>query len=141
MFRTKHILTFITISILSLLILSGCNQSTSTPSGEAEQEEYVLLSLGEVKAGKLIYFYAPTCKFCAEQEPLLEEWFAENEEALQVVTLEKLDLSERDNHPIGREYGVDSVPSLVFLDEAGEVVAKRVGLQGKAVLSGMVLEQ
>ncbi|QGG46582.1 thioredoxin family protein [Heliorestis convoluta] len=123
----------------AFLFLSGCTgSSTRVLIDDYKQGEYVLLTAEEVQPGTLLYFFAPNCRFCGDQEPLLNEWLAENKEALHKVSLEKIDLSNRDNHELSRKYGIDSVPAFVFINEQGEALSKKIGLQKKEVFNRMV---
>lgn len=64
---------------------------------------------------KLIDFYSKTCGPCKLMARILDEFSQENPK----IGITKIDIAE--NPEIAQEYSVRSVPTIVFVDETGEV--------------------
>ena len=73
----------------------------------------------------MIDFFADWCGPCQMLSPIVEEIAAENEGKVEVV---KIDID--DSQDLAQEYGVTSIPTVLFLRE-GQMVEKLVGFQSK----------
>ena len=75
----------------------------------------------ELEKGKvLVDFYATWCGPCKMLSPILEE-LAEERSEIKILKVDVDICSE-----LAREYGIMSVPTLLFLKE-GELISKKVG--------------
>jgi thioredoxin 1 len=70
----------------------------------------------------ILDFHADWCGPCSTQDPILEELM----EKVSDVTLEKVDVDE--NQQRANDYSVRSIPTIVVLDNEGEVVDRFVGV-------------
>jgi thioredoxin 1 len=73
----------------------------------------------------MIDFFADWCGPCQMLSPIVEEIAAEYEGKVEVV---KIDID--DSQDLAQEYGVTSIPTVLFLRE-GQMVEKLVGFQSK----------
>ena len=75
---------------------------------------------------KVLDFYADWCGPCQMLKPILEEIEKDHPE----VEFERINIDvERD---LAEKYGIVSIPTLVILDDEGEVHETLVGLRSKA---------
>ena len=80
----------------------------------------------------LIDFYADWCGPCRMLAPVIEEVKAETADYLKVVKI-----NVDDNPEIASQYGVRSIPTLVFVKD-GKVVNQAVGFRPKKDILKMV---
>ena len=73
----------------------------------------------------MVDFFADWCGPCQMLSPIVEEIAAEYEGKVEVV---KIDID--DSQDLAQEYGVTSIPTVLFLRE-GQMVEKLVGFQSK----------
>ncbi|MEW4354574.1 thioredoxin [Streptococcus pneumoniae] len=90
----------------------------------------------ETKEGLvLIDFWATWCGPCRMQAPILEQLSEEiHEDELKIF---KMDVDENPN--TAREYGIMSIPTLLFKKD-GEVVKQVAGVHTKEQLKGFITE-
>lgn len=74
---------------------------------------------------------ADRCIPCRKMQPIMKEVAAEFPEDLQVVFYDVW----KDPNP-GRKYGIQLIPTQVFLDAAGKEIGRHVGLYPKEELVG-----
>ena len=72
---------------------------------------------------KILYFSAAWCGPCRTLEPIMQEATTEG------VVYEKIDVDA--NQDLSMEYGVRNIPTLILLDETGEVKGRKVGMQSR----------
>lgn len=72
---------------------------------------------------KALFFSSPTCAPCKALKMDLAAAGVGKE-------LTYIDVSQRENADLLAEYGVRSVPTVVFLDDAEEIVRIRIGYTG-----------
>ena len=72
---------------------------------------------------KILYFSAAWCVPCRTLGPIIQE------STRHGVVYEKIDVDS--NTELSTRYGVRSIPTLILLDETGEVKGRKVGLQSK----------
>ena len=72
---------------------------------------------------KIIYFTAKWCGPCKTLGPIMESLKGQ-------VDYQKVDVDDN-NNDLSMQYGVRSVPSLILLDETGEIKGRLVGIQSK----------
>lgn len=72
---------------------------------------------------KILYFSALWCQPCRTLGPIIQESTREG------VVYEKIDVDS--NQELSIKYGVRNIPTLILLDETGEVKGRKTGLQSK----------
>lgn len=80
---------------------------------------------------KILDFYAEWCGPCKTMSPILDQI----EDELDDVIIEKYDVEE--NEEIVEDYGIRSVPTLVFIKD-DEIVSKHVGSLSKEKLLAII---
>jgi thioredoxin 1 len=71
---------------------------------------------------KILYFSAAWCGPCKTLGPIIESLTGE-------INYQKIDVDQ--NQDLSIQYGVRNIPTLILLDENGEVKGRKVGLQTK----------
>ena len=71
---------------------------------------------------KILYFTASWCAPCKALSPIMDSLQGQ-------INFDKIDVDS--NTDLSAQYGVRGVPSLILLDETGEVKGRLVGLQSK----------
>lgn len=80
---------------------------------------------------KILDFYAEWCGPCKAMSPILDQI----EDELDDVIIEKYNVEE--NEEIVEDYGIRSVPTLVFIKD-DEIVSKHVGSLSKEKLLAII---
>ena len=91
-------------------------------------DKEVLQSTGKV----LVDFWAPWCRPCRMQTPILENIAASGETSTRIV---KLNTDE--NGPIAQKYRIMSIPTLILF-ENGVEIARFEGVQPENVLKSKI---
>ena len=71
---------------------------------------------------KILYFSAAWCGPCQTLGPIMESLKGD-------INYQKIDVDN--NQDLSIQYGVRNIPTLILLDETGEVKGRKVGLQTK----------
>lgn len=71
---------------------------------------------------KILYFSAAWCSPCKTLGPIIESLAGQ-------INYQKIDVDN--NQDLSIQYGVRNIPTLILLDENGEVKGRKVGLQTK----------
>jgi len=71
---------------------------------------------------KILYFSAAWCQPCQTLGPIIESLAGQ-------INYQKIDVDN--NQDLSIQYGVRNIPTLILLDENGEVKGRKVGLQTK----------
>ena len=71
---------------------------------------------------KILYFSAVWCGPCQTLGPIMESLKGD-------INYQKIDVDN--NQDLSMQYGVRNIPTLILLDETGEVKGRKVGLQTK----------
>ncbi len=79
----------------------------------------------------VLYFSTPWCGPCKMFKPVVQQVSQETGKYVQFVDAEQ-------NKLMAEQYGISSVPAIVVVDDAGQVVTKLVGVQSKAVISNLL---
>ena len=71
---------------------------------------------------RILYFSAAWCGPCKTLGPIIES-------VADQVNYQKIDVDN--NQDLSIKYGVRNIPTLILLDETGEIKGRKVGLQSK----------
>ena len=71
---------------------------------------------------KILYFSSTWCQPCKTLGPIIESLAGQ-------INYQKIDVDN--NQDLSIQYGVRNIPTLILLDENGEVKGRKVGLQTK----------
>ena len=71
---------------------------------------------------KILYFTASWCAPCKALSPIMDSLQGQ-------INFDKIDVDS--NTDLSTQYGVRGVPSLILLDETGEVKGRLTGIQSK----------
>lgn len=71
---------------------------------------------------KILYFSSTWCQPCKTLGPIVESLAGQ-------INYQKIDVDN--NQDLSIQYGVRNIPTLILLDENGEVKGRKVGLQTK----------
>jgi len=71
---------------------------------------------------KILYFTASWCAPCKALSPIMDSLQGQ-------INFDKIDVDS--NTDLSTQYGVRGVPSLILLDETGEVKGRLTGMQSK----------
>lgn len=82
---------------------------------------------------KVLDFYADWCGPCQMLKPILEQIEAEHPE----VEFEAINIDEQQE--LAEKYSVMSIPTLVVLDDDGEIRETLVGLRSKTEIEKVIL--
>ncbi len=87
------------------------------------------------QAGKpiVIDFWATWCGPCRRVAPLIEQLA---QEYADKVNIGKCDVEESED--VATQFGVTSIPTIVFLDANGQLVSRVVGAQSKATIEAEI---
>jgi thioredoxin 1 len=91
-------------------------------------DKEVLQAAGKV----LVDFWAPWCRPCRMQTPILENIAESGEKNTRIV---KLNTDE--NGPIAQKYGIMSIPTLILFED-GKEIARFEGVQPEEVLKSRI---
>ena len=93
----------------------------------------VIIQAEEIMEKKIIDFYGDGCGNCKMLEGILKQLEGEYTD----VKFEKVNI--KDAEDLAEQYGVTTLPSLVFLRD-GEMVEKMTGLKPKTIISKKIIE-
>lgn len=138
----KKLMSSFLVIIFASIIITSCQSDKSKDNATEESttsKEYVPMgNIGEPKQSeidlpKVIDFSAVWCGPCQMLKPIFEE--LESEYAGR-VDFETVDVDEDPEK--ATEYGIEAMPTLVFLDKDGKEVNRIVGLVDKSELQGAI---
>jgi thioredoxin 1 len=75
---------------------------------------------------KIIDFYADWCGPCKAMAPVIERLKAEG------IPIEKVNVDE--NRDLASQYGIRSIPTLIFVNDSGDAAATLIGGQSEATI-------
>lgn len=84
---------------------------------------------------RVLDFYADWCPPCRQIKPIMEE--LERRYGRQVEFV-KLNVDDPANQPLAKQYGVNGIPAIFFLDGRGRTVNNVVGFRSAAELEGSI---
>ncbi len=111
------------------LMLGAVNAPVSKEPLTAEQPQLQNTVAAEPR---FIEFYSPKCPVCSAMEPVIEGMFKRCKD--KKVSMEKIDVSRRENAHIVKKYRIVGVPTFILVDREGAEAARLVGMQSEATL-------
>lgn len=88
------------------------------------------------KTLKILDFYASWCQPCQRMKPAISELISEYEGT--EVTIKKIDLDTEEGGTLARQYGVVSIPNLIFLDKEDVLVGQMIGGNTKQTVKNKI---
>lgn len=144
----KHRLLFLSSFVLFLIYLSFfCSQEQRPPSGEdptaagdSSQSGVIVTDNLDLDFSKhkvtFIELGADRCIPCRAMQPIMREIAAEYAGKIQVVFYDVW----KDPRP-ARKYGIQLIPTQVFIDQKGKEIFRHVGFFPKEEILGMLKEK
>lgn len=124
--RSRSLVFLLICTLLIFPVLSGCKWFAQKP---AETPEAPGDSTEESLKGPLVLdFYADWCGACEKMEPVVEKLKGQHKD----VTFRKYDIDTPEGKKMADKFGVSVIPTLIFIDESGNAVSKRVGVVSEA---------
>ncbi len=112
-------------AVILMLVLVGCSQE----SEEATKRTIPVAAGPHTGVPKLIDLGATQCIPCKKMAPILEEL---DVQYTGVLDVEFVDVSQPENKEIAKSYGIEDIPTQVFLDPEGNELWRHVGFISKA---------
>ena len=79
----------------------------------------------------VIYFSTQWCLPCKTLKPIVQQASQETGKHVQFVDAEQ-------NKDLAEQYGVRSVPTIVVVNDAGQVVNRLIGIQSKSTITNLL---
>ncbi len=98
----------------------------ATPAENVPPEKEAEKSEKPAELPKLWDFFATWCPPCKKQAPIVEEIAREFEGVVEVRSID----TDKEQE-LARKFGIQAIPTLVFLDPAGKELSRNVGLMSK----------
>lgn len=112
---------------LALLVAVGCSpKAAPAPAAPPQSKTEVVTNLP-----KLWDFWATWCPPCKELKPIIEALEKEYEGKIEIKSI---DVDQ--NKDLAQKFGVQAIPTLVFLDAKGNELSRIVGLVPKDTIVG-----
>jgi thioredoxin 1 len=121
--------TMTTTFMLALLVVAGCGQKTATVPAAAAQPQPKTEAMTNLP--KLWDFWATWCPPCKELKPTIE---ALEKEYAGKIEIKSINVDE--NKELAQKFGVQAIPTLVFLDAKGNELSRIVGLVPRDTIVG-----
>ena len=113
--------------LLTLTIVAGCGpKKTPTPAAQPQPKPETVTNLP-----KLWDFWATWCPPCKELKPTIEALEKEYEGKIEIRSI---DVDQ--NKDLAQKFGVQAIPTLVFLDAKGNELSRIVGLVPRDTIVG-----
>ena len=117
----------LTIALVLALLVIGCGpKQTSAPTAQPQAKPETVTNLP-----KLWDFWATWCPPCKELKPTIE---ALEKEYAGKIEIKSINVDE--NKELAQKFGVQAIPTLVFLDAKGNELSRIVGLTPKDTIVG-----
>jgi len=113
--------------VFTLAVGTGCGtRPTPTPTAQPQPRTETVTNLP-----KLWDFWATWCPPCKELKPIIEALEKEYDGKIEIRSI---DVDQ--NKDLARKFGVQAIPTLVFLDAKGNELSRIVGLTSKDTIVG-----
>ena len=112
---------------LALLVVAGCSpKAAPAPTAPPQSKTEVVTNLP-----KLWDFWATWCPPCKKLKPIIEALEKEYEGKIEIKSI---DVDQ--NKDLAQKFGVQAIPTLVFLDAKGNELSRIVGLVPRDTIVG-----
>ncbi|MCX6843092.1 MAG: thioredoxin domain-containing protein [candidate division WOR-3 bacterium] len=112
---------------LALLVVAGCSpKAAPVPAAPRQSKTEAVTNLP-----KLWDFWATWCPPCKQLKPTIEALEKEYEGKVEIKSI---DVDQ--NKDLAQKFGVQAIPTLVFLDAKGNELSRIVGLVPKDTIVG-----
>ncbi len=125
---------------IALLILVSCSLFCSQISGEQANEENLIITDEQLDFSKhkvtFIELGADKCIPCKAMQPVMREIAQEYKGTIQVVFYDVWKTPK-----FAKNYGIQMIPTQVFIDKNGEEIFRHVGFYAKKEIIKMLKEK
>ena len=115
-------------TLAAILLVAGCAPKPAQPTAT---EDKSAVKAAETNLPKLWDFWATWCPPCKEMKPTIE---ALEKEYQGKIEIRSIDVDQ--NKELAQKFGVQAIPTLVFLDKDGKELSRIVGLVPKDTILG-----
>jgi thioredoxin 1 len=121
--KTKSCLKILNISLLSIVMITAVHAQTASPDNKqatevTQKKEEIKYKVTFVELGSV------RCIPCQKMQPVMK---AIEEKYAGQVKVVFHDVWTPEGQPFGKKYGIESIPTQVFLDENGKEFSRHVG--------------
>lgn len=118
---------------LGITLLISCNNSKESGAASSESQQNVASEKVQNPVVKIIDFNATWCGPCKEMAPIIEKV---EQKYTGKVAFEKVDVDEQS--ALANQYGIQSIPTLVYLDAQGKEITRTVGFLSENELEAKI---
>lgn len=96
------------------------------------EDDVGIVSADQLETPRMMELYTPYCPSCQAMAPVVEQLKARcGSKGVQVL---QVDVSRVENESLAEAYGIDAVPTFIFIDENGLETTRLVGAQQASTL-------
>jgi thioredoxin 1 len=116
--------------VLALLVVAGCGSKTA-PAPTAPPQPKAEAAVANTNLPKLWDFWATWCPPCKQLKPTIEALEKEYEGKIEIKSIDS-----DQNKDLAQKFGIQAIPTLVFLDAKGNELSRIVGLVPRDTIVG-----
>jgi thioredoxin 1 len=116
--------------VLALLVVAGCGSKTA-PAPTAPPQPKTEAAVANTNLPKLWDFWATWCPPCKQLKPTIEALEKEYEGKIEIKSIDS-----DQNKDLAQKFGIQAIPTLVFLDAKGNELSRIVGLVPRDTIVG-----
>lgn len=128
----RKVLMTLMVSVAGISLYAQCCGGKAVPAKEQEQVTATAVSstVAEpaAKLPKLVDLGAKKCIPCKKMAPILDELTSEY---AGIMDVEFIDVWQEENVPKAQKYGIESIPTQIFLDADGKELWRHEGFISK----------
>lgn len=116
--------------LLAAFIFVGCSSKNESKAAEKEDVKNVIATTIDSQSGPLIIdFTASWCGPCRQMKPIVAELSRKYMNQIKIV-----EVDVDDNDDISYQYGIEAIPTYIFIEKSGKEHSRLIGLQTKETL-------